>query len=136
MRLSTRRRLAVAALSVAGLAAGCGGGDAAEGDGETTAGASVEAGATLVASVGPGFDISLTTLGGEEIASAAPGEYTIQVDDQASSHNFHLTGPGVDEDSGVAEEGASTWTVTLEPGTYDFLCDPHSSMRGDFEVTS
>jgi plastocyanin len=130
--------VATAFAAVAIAAAGCGGGNdegAGDTEGEAT-GASVEPGMTLVAKVGPGFDISLTTENGEEVTSAAAGEYTIEVDDEADIHNFHLTGPGVDEDSGVSETGQSTWTVTLEPGTYDFVCDPHSgSMNGSFEVT-
>lgn len=130
------RWVVVAAVAgVAVVAPGCGGGDEAGSD-DGSPGASVEAGATLVATVGPGFDIGLTTQDGQAVASAAPGEYTIQVSDRSSIHNFHLTGPGLDEDSGLAEEGESTWTVTFEPGSYAFVCDPHSSMRGDFEVTA
>jgi plastocyanin len=87
-----------------------------------------------VATVGPGFDIALETREGEAVAAAAPGAYTLEVGDESSIHNFHLTGPGVDEDSGVAEEGSSTWSVALEPGTYVFVCDPHPSMRGEVEV--
>lgn len=133
--MRSRRFLAVTTLAVAVLVAGCGGDDSADDDGETTNGASVEAGATLLATVGPGFDISLTTQDGEAVSSAAAGEYTIEVRDRASIHNFHLTGPGVDEDSGVAEEGESTWTVTFEPGSYEYVCDPHPSMRGELDVT-
>ncbi|MFO7571555.1 MAG: hypothetical protein R6W48_03010 [Gaiellaceae bacterium] len=128
--------LVVAVLSVGTLAAGCGGGDSAEVDGEQTTGASVEVGATLVASVGPGFDISLATRDGQPVGAAAAGEYTIEVSDESSIHNFHLTGPGVDEDSGVSEVGESTWTVTFGPGSYEFVCDPHPSMHGELEVTS
>lgn len=127
--------LAVAALALAG----CGGGDDEAGttETETTAEVTVPVGSTLQANVGPGFEISLTTEGGEDVSALAAGEYTIDVDDKSSSHNFHLTGPGVDEDSGVNEIGSSTWTVTFEAGSYQFQCDPHaSSMNGDFEVSS
>ncbi|GIU95510.1 MAG: hypothetical protein KatS3mg012_1967 [Gaiellaceae bacterium] len=128
----------VLALGAALLVAGCGGGSDGGTEATTapTTGEPVEAGATLEASVGPGFEISLKTADGENVTSLPAGEYTIEVDDQAEIHNFHLTGPGVDEDSGVAETGTSTWTVTFEPGSYHYQCDPHaSSMRGDFEVT-
>jgi len=124
--------------AVALAAAGCGGGGdegAPDTDQEPT-GAQVEPGATLEASVGPGFEISLRTQDGEDVVSIPAGQYTIVVDDQAASHNFHLTGPGVDEDSGVSETGTSTWTVTFSAGSYHYQCDPHaSSMNGDFEVT-
>jgi plastocyanin len=125
------------ALAVFGLA-GCGGGGEADStDTETTAEPTVAVGSTLHASVGPGFEISLTTDAGDDVTTLAAGEYTVDVDDKASAHNFHLTGPGgVDEDSGVNEIGSSTWTVTFEDGSYHYQCDPHASqMNGDFEVT-
>lgn len=127
----------VLALGVVGLA-GCGGGDDEAGttDTETTAAPTTPVGSTLHASVGPGFEISLTSEDGEDVTSLAAGEYTIDVDDKSSAHNFHLTGSGVDEDSGVNEIGSSTWTVTFEEGSYHYQCDPHASqMNGDFEVT-
>jgi plastocyanin len=126
-------------LVLTGLAlAGCGGGDdeASTTGTETTPIATVPVGSMLQASVGPGFEISLTAEDGSDVTVLAAGEYTIDVDDKSASHNFHLTGPGVDEDSGVNELGSSAWTVTLEPGTYEYVCDPHaSSMNGEFEVT-
>ena len=126
--------LAVAALGLAG----CGGGndEAATTDTETTTTTQAPAGSTLQASVGPGFEISLTMENGDAITTLAPGTYTIDVDDKSSAHNFHLSGPGVDEATDVGEIGSTTWTVTLEDGSYHYQCDPHaSSMNGDFEVT-
>jgi plastocyanin len=137
----TRRNIVFAAgLALVALAlAGCGGGnDEASGTTETqtTTGTTTEPSTALQASVGPGFVISLKDANGDDVTSLAAGTYTITVDDQADIHNFHLTGPGVDEDSGVSETGMSTWTVTLEAGSYHFQCDPHSStMNGDFDVT-
>jgi plastocyanin len=138
----TRTRIgAVIALAVLALAlAGCGGGDD-EGSGTTdttteTTTDTTASGDTLTASVGPGFEISLTDASGNDVSSLAAGTYTIEVDDQSDIHNFHLTGTGVDEDSGVSETGTSTWEVTFEAGSYHFQCDPHAStMNGDFEVT-
>ena len=128
--------LAVVALAVAG----CGGDDDesagttdTETTTETTTGVS---GTTLTASVGPGFEISLTGADGSEVTTLSAGSYTIEVDDQSDIHNFHLTGPGVDVMTTVSEVGTATWPVTLEAGTYHFQCDSHaSSMNGDFEVT-
>jgi plastocyanin len=130
--------LAVAAFAVAG----CGGGDdegsATDTDTvtETDTGSTGEtSGTTLAANVGPGFEISLTMENGDEIASLAPGSYTIQVNDQSDIHNFHLTGPGVDVKTEVSEVGEVTWNVELEAGSYEYVCDPHaSSMNGSFEV--
>ena len=130
--------LALVLVAAALALAGCGGGDEASvtTETQTTTETTTPTGSTLKASVGPGFEISLTTPDGQDVATLTAGEYTIEVDDQSDIHNFHLTGPGVDEDSGVSETGTSTWTVTLEAGSYHFQCDPHSSqMNGDFEVT-
>jgi hypothetical protein len=64
-----------------------------------------------------------------------PGTYTIQVHDLATTHTFHLTGPGgVDRRTEVSEIEHPIWTVTFRPGTYTFKCDVHASMRGTFVV--
>ena len=110
-----------AALLAALALAGCGGG------GEDEAGAE---GGTLQASVGPGFTISVA--GGNRVE---PGEYRLVVDDRSDEHNFHLTGPGVNVSTGVEEVGERSFEVTLEPGEYTFLCDPHAeSMNGTLRV--
>lgn len=132
-RIASALVLAAAALALAGC--GGGGNETATTETETTTAATTSEGTTLKASVGPGFEISLTMENGDQIAALKAGTYTVEVDDKASSHNFHLTGPGVDETTGVSEIGPSTWTVTFEAGSYHYQCDPHaSSMKGDFEV--
>ena len=134
-----RRHLTLAILLLAlGLAlTGCGGDDDDGGGGEAVAtteastGETGGGGSTLNGSVGPGFEISLDGTDG-----LTAGDYTIVVDDQSSAHNFHLTGPGgVDVATDVSGEGEETLEVTLEPGEYTFVCDPHaSSMKGSFTV--
>jgi plastocyanin len=136
----TRRHIVlVSGLAVAALAlAGCGGGNEASGttESQTTTETTTASGNTLQGSVGPGFEISLKDSNGQDVTSLAAGTYTITVDDQSSSHNFHLTGEGVDETTDVGGTGMETWTVTLKAGSYHFQCDPHSSsMNGDFDVT-
>lgn len=134
-----KRRIAllagVAALTL-GLT-GCGGSSGGSATTETTAAAG---GIALQGSVGPGFVISLQK-DGQDVTSLSAGTYTISVNDQSSSHNFHLSGPGVDEATGVGSTGEQTFTVHLSPGgsaraTYTFVCDPHSgSMNGSFTVS-
>ena len=136
---------AVIALAVLALAlAGCGGSDDEGSSGttetrttsETTTDTTAASGSTLTASVGPGFDISLTDADGAAVSTLSPGQYTIEVNDQSDIHNFHLTGPGVDEMTDVGGTGTETWTVTFAAGSYHFQCDPHAStMNGDFEVS-
>jgi plastocyanin len=92
-------------------------------------------GARLLATVGPGFTISLTDAGGNRVTQLDPGAYEIVVDDRAAIHNFHLTGPGVNMSTGVEAVGTVTWRVTLAAGSYNYVCDPHSyDMAGAFTV--
>jgi hypothetical protein len=135
-------RFVPAALLAAGLlaAAGCGGGDEEAAPDtettETTVTGGTEPGFTLLGSVGPGFEISVTTATRQAPGTLSPGTWELQVDDKSSAHNFHLTGPGgVDVSTEVGGSGTETFEVELEPGTYSFVCDPHaSSMNGTLEV--
>ena len=95
---------------------------------------SAQAATKLVATVGPGFNITLTT-GGKKVTKLKDGSYTITVRDKSNIHNFHLTGKGVNKDSGVAAVRTFTWKVTFKKGNYAYVCDPHdSSMKGTFRV--
>ena len=89
----------------------------------------------LVGTVGPGFTITLTK-NGTQVTRLKAGAYSITVNDRASIHDFHLTGPGVNKTTSVSGTGKVTWTVTLQKGkTYRFVCDPHASiMRGSFKT--
>jgi plastocyanin len=129
--------LVIALAAVALVGAGCGGDDDETGDTtvtetttEETTTETTDAGSALSGTVGPGFEISGPS------GPVAPGSYELTVEDLSSAHNFHLTGPGVDVATTVSGEGTETFTVELEPGTYEFVCDPHaSSMNGSFEVS-
>jgi plastocyanin len=92
-------------------------------------------GATLYATVGPGFTISLRTRRGSRITRLRRGTYRIVVRDRSSSHNFHLFGPGVSKRTRVSNIGNTRWRVTFRRGLYRFVCDPHKRrMRGSFRV--
>jgi plastocyanin len=90
---------------------------------------------SLVATVGPGFTITLTK-GGRKVTSLKPGAYRITVRDRATVHNFRLTGPGgIRRDSGIGFMGTRTWNVTLKRGKYNYVCTPHATMmKGSFNV--
>jgi hypothetical protein len=141
----TRIMLALAALlaGVALVGAACGGDDeATDTTTETTTDTTTDTtepsgdGTALKGSVGPGFEISLSTDDGTPVTSLAAGSYELEVEDLSTAHNFHLTGPGdVDVATEVGEEGDESFTVELVPGEYTFVCDPHATtMRGSFEV--
>jgi hypothetical protein len=90
----------------------------------------------LAGTDGPGFTITLKK-SGTKVTKLKAGKYSITVSDLSSSHNFHLTGPGVNKKTSVGGTGKSTWTVTLQKGkTYRFVCDPHASiMKGSFKTS-
>jgi plastocyanin len=92
----------------------------------------------LIGTTGPdsGFTIKLTK-GGKKVTKLPAGKYKIVVKDTASTHNFHLKGPGVDKKTAVGGKGTQTWTVTLKKGKYTYQCDPHAKlgMKGSFIVT-
>ena len=90
----------------------------------------------LVGTDGPGFTITLKK-SGKKVTKLKAGKYSIAVSDLSSSHNFHLTGPGVNKSTSVGRTGKVTWTVTLKKGkTYRFVCDPHATvMKGSFKTS-
>jgi len=129
----------IAAFAVFALAAaGCGSDDDEAADDTTTLTETTDTETTtdtgtasaLQGTVGPGFDISV------DQTSVTAGSYELEVEDLSDIHNFHLTGPGgVDATTDVAAEGTETFTVELEAGTYNFVCDPHAGqMNGTIEV--
>jgi plastocyanin len=87
----------------------------------------------LVGSVGPGFGISLKDSNGAAVTHLAAGTYTLLVHDLSEEHNFHLSGPGVDVATDVVFTGDQTFTINVTNGTYNFICDVHSTtMHGLF----
>ena len=88
----------------------------------------------LVATVGPGFTITLKKAG-KKVTTLPPGAYTITVQDKSNFHNFSLSGPGIKKSTTVSFVGTKTWNVTLRKGKYAYVCLPHaSSMRGSVTV--
>ena len=83
---------------------------------------------------GPNQTIGVFYSDGRRMTRIPPGTYTIQVHDLSTTHDFHLTGPGVDKRTSVADIEHPIWTVTFKAGTYTFKCDVHASMKGTFVV--
>jgi plastocyanin len=141
----------VAVLAAIALAVvGCGGGnDESAGTTETATETTTDTETTtstgeatkLVGTVGEegnpdAFTITLTTEDGSDVTTLAPGDYTLEIKDLPSIHNFHLTGPGVDVSSDVGETEDENYDITLQDGTYNYVCDPHASqMNGSFTVS-
>ena len=90
---------------------------------------------TLKGTVGPGYTITLTQ-GGKKVIKLKAGIYVFKIADKANTHNFHLTGPGVNKLTTVKAKGNYTWKLKLKKGTYKFVCDPHKAfMKGSFTVS-
>jgi len=87
--------------------------------------------------------VAKNTLWDKTKLEAKPGEITFLIDNQDGGivHNIHIY-KGTDdtgEDMGQTELEAGpvkqTLTVTLDPGTYFFVCDAHpATMAGTLEV--
>ncbi len=90
----------------------------------------------LAGTVGPGFTITLKK-SGSKVTTLRRGSYRITVNDRSDFHNFRLRGRGVNRAiTSVGFVGRKSVTVTLRPGRYTFLCDPHpTDMRGAFRVS-
>ena len=89
----------------------------------------------LTGTVGPGFTITLKK-GTTKVSKLKAGRYTFVIRDKSSIHNFHLKGPVSKMFTSVSFTGTKTVTLTLKPGKYTYVCDPHaSSMRGSFRVS-
>jgi hypothetical protein len=90
---------------------------------------------TAVVGTNDAFVITLQDASGNVVRNLATGTYDIAVSDRSAEHNFHLTGPSIDQMTQVAERQEVTWTVTFTDGTYRFVCDAHAAqMRGSFTV--
>jgi plastocyanin len=136
--------------AIALAAVACGGGGGGGGSTSTTTESSSTETSTTTSATGTNqlvgtdgeesnadaFTITLKTADGSDVSTLAPGDYTLLVHDYSSIHNFHLTGPGVDVSTDVGETGDKSFDITLQAGTYNYVCDPHSGqMNGSFTVS-
>jgi plastocyanin len=92
-----------------------------------TAKPSAPKGARLALTVGPGFTISLKTLGGRKVTRLRPGAYTFVVRDRSKIHNARVRGATKTRATGVRFVGTQTWRVVLRKGTLVVQCDPHKA---------
>lgn len=75
--------------------------------------------------VGPD-GLSLVDEAGAPVTRLPPGPVTIAVDDRSGSHNVHLEGGGVSQDSGLGFTGTVTWRLTLSDGYASVVSDPQA----------
>ena len=97
-------------------------------------GAAPAAPVKLKGSVGPGETIVLKK-GSSRVSTLKRGRYMIVVSDRSSEHNFRLRGPVSRMITSISGTGTKTITLTLKPGRYTYVCDPHAGdMIGSFRV--
>src|SRR5215210_6677187 len=81
--------------------------------------------ATLTGTVGPGFTITLKK-GTTKVTTLKAGLYKVVIVDKSNMHNFHLKGPGYSRVlTGITYKGTKTFLITLKPGSWTYVCDPH-----------
>ena len=90
--------------------------------------------AVLQGSVGPDFAITLKNPDGSIVGHLDGGPYEIQVNDQASNHNYHLEGPGVSVATGISDIQTADWMVSFTDGIYTYHCDQHAGLTAAFAV--
>ena len=72
--------------------------------------------------------LELTTSDGGRVRAGgvrvlAPGTFTVVVEDRSAVDNFHLGGPGIDEQTTLEFVGTVTWTLNFTPGGYSYRTD-------------
>lgn len=122
-------RLRLPILAAALVLAACG--DTGDAGSPTTVGCkdAVDGEVTLVAQAGNLWDTDCLR------APAGPLTLVVANQDDGGSHNVHLAdAPG--SPASDLEPGPSTQEldVTLEPGSYEYLCDLHTNMVGTLSV--
>ena len=124
MRRITRTRSVLLGAVVAAALAATGSGSAASAK-------------TVNGTVGPGFTIGLTIQGKKVTRLKAGTPYRFVISDGSSTHDFHLSGPGINRVlTGVGFTGTKSFVLKLRKGAYHFQCDPHSDfMHGRFAVS-
>ena len=76
------------------------------------------------------------TENGSDVATLTAGTYTIVIDDLATNHNVHFSGPGIDQATSIDNAEMKTITVTFQAGTFNLHCDRHGSMVRTFTVVA
>ena len=90
--------------------------------------------AVLQGSVGPDFVITLKNPDGSIVGHLDGGPYEIQVNDQATNHNYHLEGPRVSMATGISDIQTADWMVSFTDGIYTYHCDMHAGLTASFAV--
>jgi hypothetical protein len=90
----------------------------------------------LFGAIGPGTVLSFKDKAGKQVRVLKPGKYTITVQDQSKTQNFHLVGPRLNVKTSIKARSSSGWAVVLKAGTYRYYSDASpTKLKGSFKVT-
>ena len=91
----------------------------------------------LFGNVGPGSTFMFKNKAGKTVRDLKPGKYTITVQDQSKTQNFHIVGPGLNVKTAIKSRSSSGWAVVLKAGIYRFYSDgAPTKLKGSFRVSS
>jgi hypothetical protein len=91
----------------------------------------------LFGAVGPGTVLTFKDKAGKPVRALKPGKYTITVQDQSKTQNFHLVGPGLNVKTSIKARSSSGWAVVLKRGSYRYYSDASpTKLKGSFRVAS
>jgi hypothetical protein len=89
----------------------------------------------LFGAVGPGSVLTLKDKAGKPVRTLKPGKYTVTVQDQSKTQNFHLVGPGLNVKTSIRARSSSGWAVVLKQGSFRFYSDgAPTRLKGSFRV--
>lgn len=88
----------------------------------------IDAPTRLVGSVSAKGKVTLAAANGYPLNSLSGGPFVIAVKDASATRDFHLTGPGFSQATGVKFRGTTVWKVTLKPGKYSAKSDGHAGV--------
>jgi PASTA domain len=109
----------------------------AAGDASRTVGARSLLTYDLEGGVDDDWSIWLVPPGGDNVTALPPRTYVIDISDSSREHNYRLRGPGVDIATSIGREEYTVWTVTLQPGAYEYFSDSQPrEIRETFTVSA
>jgi hypothetical protein len=133
------RLLALMALGVMPLAAGCGSsstsGSNATSAAQSQAPAGVKRPPQLSALLSSSGDVSITNSDGQPVTHLASGHYTLSINVESPSGDFRLIGPGFRRRTRPHFTGIVLWGLHLLKGTYRYL-DGAAGKRASVHVIS
>ena len=97
------------------------------------------AGRHLFANVSRTGHVSLRNGAGAIVRSIRAGSYVVVVHDRSKRQNFHLLGSGsnaLDKKTGIAFRGTARWTLSFQPGVYNYYSDRSPTMHSVLRVRS